>query len=64
MSEPIDDMQEPFDWFEEVAHVLDEVDSLVPELLDRKLPKKLHERLHFLLLNTRLLKENNEEYIH
>lgn len=61
----IDDMQEPFEWREEVAHLLDDVDELIPILLDSTLSEDLAYRLQLMLLNARDLKEaSGEEWVH
>lgn len=63
--EPVDDFQDDSTtWYDLVAQLIDEIESLTPELLDRRLPKRYHERLHNLLLDARDLKMRESDWIH
>lgn len=53
MSDPIDDMQEPFAYEELIDQLLQDLEYVLPVLLDRKLPKAIHEKLQQILLNAR-----------
>lgn len=51
-------------WAESILMILDELDVLLPVVLDRRLPKGLHDQLQNLLLDARDLKAASTEWVH
>jgi hypothetical protein len=51
-------------YYECIACLIADIEEVFPDLLDRKLPKKLQERLHNILLDAKDLKEDASIWIH